>query len=167
MAIARHNYIQDKDVKFTVQTSITPRVNVENFDIWSDINRLDLNDLTGGDSFLRGQTIYVHMSMSSENIAYPFAVTSEKPEANKKDIFAIKGTVTGRQNNQLLVRYNFETFLPSGDLRDIIYARPNVKSSAVLAINDQGIARLVSVNVDGEIYPYRRIEGFALDGFTQ
>lgn len=166
MAIARHNYIQEKDVKFEVQTSITPRVNVENFDIWSDINRLDLNELTGGDNYLRGQTVYVHMSKGPNAIAYPFAVTSETRE-NEKDVFSIKGKVTGRQENMLLVRYNFETFLPSDALRDVVYSTPNATSSAVLAINDQGVPRLVSVTVDGEVYPYRRSEGFALNGLTQ
>lgn len=166
MAIARHNYIQEKDVKFEVQTSITPRVNVENFDIWSDLNRLDLEDLTGNDNFLRGQTVFVHMSKGPNAIAYPFAVTSEKRQS-EKDVFSIKGKVTGRQDNMLLVRYNFETFLPSDALREVVYSTPTAKSSAVLALNDQGVPRLVSVTVDGKIYPYRRSEGFALNGLTQ
>ncbi len=167
MAIARHNYIQEKDVKFKVQTSITPRVNVENFDIWSDINRLDLDEMTGGDSFLRGQTVYVHMSKGPEQIAYPFAVTADMPVSKEIDVFAIKGKVTGRQDNMLLVRYNFETFLPAENLREAVYTHPNAASSAILAINDDGIARLVSVEMDGITYPYRRIDGFTLNGLTQ
>ena len=167
MAIARHNFIQDKDVKFEVQTSITPRVNVENFDIWSDINRLDLRELTGGNKFLRGQTIYVHMSKGPGTIAYPFAVTPEEPENIDKEVFFLKGRVTGRQDDMLLVRYNFETFLPTEELRDVVYSDPNAPSSAILAINDQGIPRLVSIKVEGKTYPYRRMDGFGFKGFTQ
>ncbi len=166
-AIARHNYIQEQDVQIEVKSAISPRVGVENFEIWSEINFLNLEELSGGDNFLRGQTVYVHMSKGPSNVAYPFAVTSDRPITNDTSVFAIRGKVTGRENDSLQVRYNFETFLPSKDVKSIFRNNPNTPSTAMLAINDQGIARLVSVKVNGEIYPYRRMEVPALNGLSQ
>lgn len=166
-AIARHNYIQEKDVQFEVTSAISPRVGVENFDIWSEINFLDLSELTGGDNFLRGQTVYVHMSKGPEKIAYPFAVTAERPETNDPTVFSIKGRVAGRQNNHLQIRYNFETFLPPDSVRTIFLNDPNTPSSVVLAVNNQGVPRLVSVEIDQQSFPYRKMDVPALSGLTQ
>lgn len=166
-AIARHNYIQEQDVQFEVNSAISPRVGVENFDIWSEINFLDLTELTGGDSFLRGQTVYVHMSKGPGKVAYPFAVTSDRPETNDTSVFSIKGRVAGRQNDHLQVRYNFETFLPPETVRNIFLSDPNTPSSVVLAVNNQGVPRLVSVEIDQQSYPYRKMDVPALSGLTQ
>lgn len=166
-AIARHNYIQDQDVHFEVISAISPRAGVENFDIWSEINFLDLNELTGGDSFLRGQTVYVHMSKGPGKVAYPFAVTSDKPETNDSSVFAVKGKVSGRQDNALQIRYNFETFLPPNDLKNLVMSNPNTPSTVILALNDQGMPRLVSIEIDGKSYPYRKMDVPSLSGFAQ
>ncbi len=166
-AIARHNYIQEQDVKIEVKSAISPRVGAENFEIWSEINFLNLAELSGGDNFLRGQTVYVHMSKGPGNVSYPFAVTSDRPITNDNTVFAIRGKVTGRENDSLQVRYNFETFLPSTDVKSIFRKNPNAPSTAMLAINEQGVARLVSVQVDGKTYPYRRMEVPALNGLSQ
>jgi len=167
LAIARHSYIQDQDVHFEVQSSVSPRADVENFDIWSDINMLDLSELSGSDAFLRGQTVYVHMSKGPQRIAYPFAVTSEPPENPEASVFAIRGKVTGREGDTLIVRYNFETFLPPNDLRSVIRLAPNQPAKTVLAVNNQGMARLVSVEVDGKSYAYRKLSVPELNGLTQ
>lgn len=166
-AIARHSYIQEQDVRFEVKSAISPRVGVENFEIWSEINFLNLTELSGGDNYLRGQTVFVHMSKGPGNVAYPFAVTSDRPITNDTSVFAIRGKVTGRENNFLQVRYNFETFLPPKEIRSIFRNNPNSPSTAMLAINDQGVARLVSVDVNGETYPYRKTDVPALNGLRQ
>lgn len=168
-AIARHNYIQEQDIHFEVISAISPRAGVENFDIWSELNFLDLSELSGGDSFLRGQTVYVHMSKGPGKVAYPFAVTSAKPETNDKSVFAVKGKVTGRQNGSLQIRYNFETFLPPNDLKNIMLRDPNKPSTVILALNDQGVPRLVSIQVDGKSYPYRKMDvpSFSFSGLAQ
>ena len=167
IAIARHSFIQDKDIHFSVQSSISPRADVENFDIWSDINMLDLKELSGSDRFLRGQSVFVHMSKGPGNIAYPFAVTSEQPKSLEDSVFTLKGKVTGRENNTLVVRYNFETFLPPKDLKKAVMSSPNTPAISVLAINDQGTPRLVSVELNGKTYPYRKMDAPELNGFTQ
>lgn len=166
-AIARHNYIQEQDIQFEVPSAISPRIGVENFDIWSDINFLDLNELTGGDNFLRGQTVYVHLSKGPNKIAYPFAVTADRPETNDPNVFSIRGRVAGRQNNHLQVRYNFETFLPPEQVRSIFLSAPNTPSSVILAVNDQGVPRLVSIEIEDKSFPYRKMEVPALSGLTQ
>ncbi len=157
-AIARHNFIQEQDVRIEVMSAISPRVGAENFNIWSELNFLDLTELSGGDNFLRGQTVYIHMSKGPDEVAYPFAITSDKPVTNDSSVFSIKGKVTGREDNSLQVRYNFETFLPPKDLKKIIRQNPNTPSSVHLAINEQGVPRLVSIEVGGELFPYRKLE---------
>jgi len=166
-AIARHNYIQEQDVKIEVKSAISPRAGAENFEIWSEINFLNLAELSGGDNFLRGQTVFVHMSKGPENVAYPFAVTTDRPVTNDTSVFAIRGKVTGRENDSLQVRYNFETFLPPKEIKSIFRSNPNKPSTAMLAINNQGVARLVSVQVDETVYPYRRMDVPALNGLSQ
>ncbi len=167
IAIARHSYVQDQDIHFEVSSTISPRSDVENFDIWSDINMLDLAKLSGSNNFLRGQTVFVHMSKGPNNIAYPFAVTSNRPENTDKSVFTIRGKVTGRDQTTLIVRYNFETFLPSKPIQKVVRSDPSREAKAVLAINDKGLARLVSVEIEGKSYPYRKIDLPALDGLTQ
>ena len=168
MAIARHSYIEEQDVRLIVPSNISPRADVENFDIWSDINRLDLDQLSGPDSFLRGQTIYVHFSRGPDKIAYPFAVTNQRPDSLEKNVFVVRGKVTGRDDSALIIRYNFETFLPSRDIKQLIMNNPSASVMVELAINDQGAARLTTIEIEGEEYPYRKIEvPAALEGFTQ
>jgi len=167
IAIARHSYVQDQDIHFEVNSTISPRSDVENFDIWSDINMLDLVKLSGSNAFLRGQTVFVHMSKGPNNIAYPFAVTSDRPETTDKTVFTIRGKVTGRDTTTLIVRYNFETFLPSKPIQKIVRAHPSNEAKTILAINDKGVARLVSVEINGKNYPYRKIDLSSFDGFTQ
>ena len=168
LAIARHSYIEDQDIRFSVPSNISPRADVENFDIWSDINKLDLGDLSGPDGFLRGQTIYVHFSMGPNTIAYPFAVTTQRPSNLDNKVFVIRGKVTGREDNSLIVRYNFETFLPSKTIKQLVHDAPSAPAMVELAVNDQGIARLLAVEIDGQKHPYRKIEvPEALEGFTQ
>ena len=168
LAIARHSYIEDQDIRFSVPSNISPRADIENFDIWSDINKLDLDQLSGRDGFLRGQTIYVHFSKGPNTIAYPFAVTSQKPENLGQNVFVIRGKVTGRENNNLVIRYNFETFLPSKKVKQLIHETPSSTAMVELAVNDQGIARLFAIEIEGKKYPYRKIEvPEALEGLTQ
>lgn len=155
MAIARHSYIQKSDIHFEFQSIISPRADVENFDIWSDLNMLDLNEMFGDNRFVRGQTVYVHMSKGPGNIAYPFAVTRYKPDSINRSIFMIKGKVSGIEAGQLLVRYNFEKFLPSSDLKSLVRTTRVQQGKTMIAINDQGVARLVSVSISGETYAYR------------
>jgi len=167
VALARHNYIKAQDVRLELNSSISLPAGAENSHIWSEINMLNLSTLAGSDNFLRGQSVYVHMSKGPEKIAYPFAVTNDKPETTDTNIFAIKGKVSGRENDALFVRYNFESFLPSAKLKSYIRNNPNALSKTLLAVNDQGIARLVSVEISGKRFPYRDADSVALLGFTQ
>jgi len=167
MAMARHNYIHEKDVQIEILSAISPRAGAENFDIWSEINMLNLSELSGSDSFLRGQNVFVHMSKGPKKVAYPFAITGKMPEISDPDIFAIRGKVSGKEDNILFVRYNFETFLPPKDLKSVIRNAPNSPSQTTLAINDEGISRLVSVEINGEVYPYRKTVLPAPNGLTQ
>ncbi len=155
-AIARHNHIQAQDIKFSVPISITPQVDTENFHIWSDINLLDLQELTGPDHFLRGQNVYVHMAMGPNSIAYPFAVTSTRPKTVGSQVFMIKGKVTGTEDQNLIVRYNFETFLPSHSVKSVVRENPGLPASARLAINERGQARLIGLKINGQDYAYRK-----------
>lgn len=167
VAIARHSYIQEQDTHFTVEANISPRSDVENFDIWSDLNMLDLESLSGGNNFLRGQTVFVHMSKGPNNIAYPFAITADRPNVIDDAVFTIRGKVTGHQDAKLIIRYNFETFLPSEAIKNVVRSDPASPAKTILAINDKGAARLVSVEIGGNIYPYRKMELPSFESFSK
>ena len=157
--IAKHWHIENRAPRFVLSSMITPVPNAENMEIMTEINILDLDDLAGTDQIRSRDTVFVHMAMGPENIAYPFAITRDKPHAKSDNYaFYIKGQVVDVDSKIATIRYNFETFLPSRQLGERIGQTRNPDVQIELAVNDQAVARLVAVQVDGTKYPYRVIE---------
>ncbi len=167
LAIARHRHIETQDVRFVVPATVMPRSDVENLDIWSEINSLDLSELSGTNMVQRGDVVYIHMAAGPDKIAYPFAITPYRPDSDGTTFFSIRGKVTDRQDDTIIVRYNFETFLPPQALKTVVRQRSDYKASVEVAVNQKAIGRLLAVEVDGVRYPYRMIENPLLKGFTQ
>jgi len=98
------------------------------------------------------------MAKGPDTIAYPFAITNNKPRNLEPRVFTIRGKITGVENNHAIIRYNFETILPSKKIRQRFKTIADTKSEARLAVNKQGVPRLVSLGIDGETFKYRRAE---------
>lgn len=159
MAIAKHRHIETQDIRFEVPSVMETKAGAENVGLWSEINALDLNELSGTDNIKRWDTVYVHMATGPGLIAYPFGISKDRPVAHKDNrAFSIRGKVMKRDNKTITVRYNFETFLPSQNLKSIVTADHNDDLMVELAVNDQSVARLVALTVDGVRYPYKMIE---------
>ena len=160
VAIAKHLHIEDQDIRFAVPSEITSSYSSENVDSATEINTLDLSELTGSDNLKVWDTVYIHMAPGPDLIAYPFAVTHEMPNTRRDPYaFSIRGTVTEREGDIIKMRYNFETFLPTQDLKPVLESGPRTQTAQIeLAVSPQAIARLVAVNIEGVRYPYRVIE---------
>lgn len=168
LVIAKHWHVESRAPRFELMSEISVLPDAENMELRSEINRLDLSELSGTDAVEPRDSIYVHMATGPGMIAYPFSVTREKP-MSKTDgyAFSIRGSVVERKDDIITVRYNFETFLPSRKLEQKLIARQTPNARIELAVNEQSIARLVNVRVDGESYPYRVIERPVLGGVNE
>ena len=167
MAIAKHWHIEAKDVRFEIPTSVTTKFNSENVDLWTEINTLDIAELSGADHIKQWDTIYVHMAKGPDLIAYPFAVTHEMPRTIRDGYaFSVKGTVTEREGSIITLKYHFESFLPPRQVRHLITDPDTPNTTIELAVNKQAVARLVSVNINGVRYPYRVLEKPVLRGIA-
>lgn len=159
VAIAKHWHIEAQDVRFEILTDISYKSGSENVDLWTEINTLDLSELTGADNLRQWDSVYVHMAKGPDLIAYPFGVTHEMPRVRRDGYaFSIKGTITEREGDTIKLRYHFETFLPPRPVRNLIADPDHAGTKIELAVNKQAVARLVSVNIDGVRYPYRVLE---------
>jgi len=168
VAIAKHWHIEAKDVRFEIPTNISQKSSSENVDLWTEINTLDLSELTGSDHIRQWDNVYVHMAKGPDLIAYPFAITHEMPRVRRDGYaFSVKGTVTEREDKIIKLRYHFETFLPPRTARNLISNPGDADTTIELAVNKQAVARLVSVNIDGVRYPYRVLEKPVLRGLSQ
>ena len=155
-------------MRVAVSSDLTARQDIENVDIKSEINTLDLSELTGTNNLQVRDTVYIHMAMGPGKIAYPFGVSRERPKTRKNTYaFAIRGTVTQRDGDQVTLRYNFEKFLPTHEMKPLVHTGTNPGTEVEIAINRKAVARLVAVKIDGVRYPYRVIEKPVLKGFTQ
>ncbi len=167
-AIAQHWHVASKDVLFAVASDLSAQQNIENVDIQSEINTLDLSELTGVNNIHAWDTVFVHMATGPGKIAYPFGLSREKPVMNTSEhAFAVRGTVTAREGDIITLRYNFETFLPTQEMRPLVANGLKPGAEVELAVNRKAVARLVAVKIDGVRYPYRVIEKPVLKGFTQ
>lgn len=168
VAIAKHWHIEAKDVRFEVPSSVSTKFSSENVDLWTEINTLDISELTGTDHVRQWDTIYVHMAKGPDLIAYPFAITHEMPRAKRDGYaFSVRGTVTEREGTTIKLKYHFETFLPPRQVRNLITDPDNTNTTIELAVNKQAVARLVSVNINGVRYPYRVLEKPVLRGLPE
>lgn len=169
LAIAKHWHIESNDVRFEVPSTLFSSFDTENVDSLSEINTLDLSELTGTDNLRVWDTAYLHMAPGPDLIAYPFAITHEMPNTHRDPYaFSIRGTVVEREGDIIRMRYNFETFLPTHDLKPVIEMGAREQGATIeLAVNQQAVARLVAVNIEGVRYPYRVIEKPVLKGLTQ
>jgi hypothetical protein len=156
LAIASHLHIESQDIRFEIPSALVPRANVDNIDIWSEINELDLSEMSGTDAISRWDDVYIHMATGPNLIAYPFAVTHDRPETHKDGYaFSIRATVIDKADKIITLRYNFESFLPTRELRPRLQTELSTRANIELAVNKHGVARLVAIKLDGLRYPYR------------
>lgn len=168
LAVARHSHVENNQVNFSVPATISSRADSTQVSIWSDINVLNLSNLSGSDRIRRGETIYVSLAQGPNNIAYPFAVTHDKARTSIIDTaFTIKGTVTEVDNNRLIIRYSFESFIPVGDLAKRLNQHPIIDATLDLSVNNQSVPRMTSITIDDEIYAQRVMDAPLLKGFIQ
>ncbi len=168
IAIAQHWHVESKDVRFAVPSQLEPQPYSENVDIDTEINRLNLDDLSGTDNIQVNDKVYIHMATGPDLIAYPFGISKNKARTRRGEhAFAIRATVTSREDREIEVRYNFETFLPSRNMKSVLSAMRNIPAAVELSVNQNSVARLVAVNIDGTRYPYRVIEKPVLKGLTR
>lgn len=168
VAIAQHWHVQAKDDRFVVLSELYPLGHSENVDISSEINRLDLEELSGSDNIKARDSVYVHMAAGPEKIAYPFGISKTKTKIRSDEhAFSVKGTVRHKEGSVIDVRYNFETFLPSKDMTSALNSGTPSVVQVELAVNKQATARLVAIEINGQRYPYRVIEKPELNGLTR
>lgn len=168
VAIAQHWHITSKDMRFELPTELTASVTGANVEIKSEITQLDLNDLTGTDNIDKWDTVYVHMAGGPGLIAYPFGISKDRPKGRRdRHAFSVRAFVTEREGDVLSLRYSFDTFLPSQDMKPFLRGATYSQTRVEVAVNNQAIPRLVSVELDGIKYPYRVIEKPVLKGLTK
>lgn len=168
LAIAQHWHVQASDARFTVPAKLSVHSYTENVDIYSEINRLDLDELSGTDNIRERDTVFVHMASGPGTIAYPFGISKSRARTRTEEhAFSVRGTVMARKGKIIDVKYNFETFLPTREMKAVISRSPSRYVNIELAANQQSVTRLVAVQIDGMRYPYRVIEKPVLKGLTQ
>ncbi len=167
VAIAKHWHVAAQDARFEMPSQLTIEP-LGSVDIQSEINKLDLSELTGTDNVREWDTVYVHMAYGPNLIAYPFGISKTKPRIRKGDqAFALRGTVTKKEDTTITVHYNFETFSPSGEMKPLLFGDRAADTKVEIAVNRASVARLVAVEVDGVRYPYRVMEKPVLKGLTR
>lgn len=168
LAIAQHWHVQAKDARFAVPSQLAFHDYTENVDIDSEINRLDLEQLSGTDNISVRDTVYVHMASGPGMIAYPFGISKTRTASKREEhAFSLRGTVMAREGAIIDIRYNFETFLPTREMKPALASRVDAPVLAELAVNDHSVARLVAIEIGGVRYPYRVIEKPVLKGLTR
>lgn len=168
VAIAQHWHIASKDARFEILTELTLKPDAANVEITSEITQLDLNDLSGTNNVQRWDTVYVHMASGPGLIAYPFGISKDRPRSRRdKHSFNLRAFVTEREGDIITLRYSFDTFLPSRDMKPLLRGAKYPQTRIEVAVNSQSVARLVAVELDGIRYPYRVIEKPELKGLTK
>ena len=168
VAIAQHWHITSKDARFEVLTELSVKPDAANVEITSEITQLNLSELTGTNNIKRWDTVYVHMASGPGLIAYPFGISKDRPRGRRdKHAFSLRAFVTEREDDLITLKYSFDTFLPSQDMKPLLRGATYPQTRVEVAVNSQSVARLVAVELDGVRYPYRVIEKPVLKGFTR
>ena len=167
-AIARHLHIENSDDRLILEAKLLPITASGNYSVETILHSLDLTELNGPDRFKTGDEVYVHMARGPGKIAYPFAVTAQKPGAdNTNTAFAIRGFVAQQIEDKLSVRYRFENFIPNGNLKANLAQRITTSATLELNVNDNATARIMSLEIDGKSYTHRVIENPVDPALTQ
>lgn len=168
VAIAQHWHITSKDMRFELPTELTASETNGNVEIRSEINQLDLNELTGTDNVRKWDTVYIHMASGPGLIAYPFGISKNRPRGRRdRHAFTLRGFVTERTDDIISLRYSFDNFLPSQDMKPFLRGKTYAQTRVEVAVNSHAVPRLVAVELDGNKYPYRVIEKPVLKGFMK
>lgn len=168
IAIAQHWHVQANDARFDVPSELAFYSYTENVDIKSEINRLDLGELSGPDNIRVRDTVYIHMAAGPGKIAYPFGISKARAASKREEhAFSVRGKVMAREGTVIDIRYNFETFLPTREMKSAIEKPITGPVQAELAVNSQSVARLVALEINGKRYAYRVMEKPVLKGLTR
>lgn len=139
-----------------------------NVGIVFELNTLDLNEVAGTDNIHPHDIVYIHMQPGPGLIAYPFGISKDKPRTHKdEEAFSIRGTVTSREGKIIKLRYNFDAFAPTQDMKPLFSKGQSRLAQVELAVNKQSVARLAAIELGGVRYPYRVMEKPVLKGLTQ
>ena len=167
IAIANHLYIQSQDEKFEIIAQFSMRAGTDLYEITSELNHLSLSELSGADEFKRGETVFVHMAKGPEAIAYPFALTTHSAKAFDENAFTLKAVIVEADTETVNLRYNFEKFLPSRDLKQRLSQKISLPTKIELAVNSHSVPRLSAVIVDGQKFAHQVIDESFLDVLYQ
>lgn len=123
-----------------------------------DISQLPTPPETGrGDSYARGQTVYVTLQQDPTGAWASKAVTTTYPADVAVSEVVMKGTVrsrfqrTAEGDNAIAVRYGIESyFVPEGNGDSLEQTVRDKKIHAIVAVGRDGTAALKGIIIDGE-----------------
>ena len=168
IAIAQYWHIASQDARVAFPSELVTPVDTNNVGIMFELNSLDLAEVSGTDNIHPFDVVYVHMQPGPGLIAYPFGISKDKPKIDKNETaFSIRGTVISREGSVINLRYNFDAFFPTREMKPLLSPGQARHARVELAVNKQSIARLAAVELDGVRYPYRVMEKPVLKGLTQ
>lgn len=119
------------------------------------ISRLDLNKVsTNYRDFRQGDTVYIVLREAGKFWTAK-SVSKTKPVVRNGEVY-IKGKVTRRYDNTLMVEYGIESyFVPEGAGKEIERARNARRISVKVAVNKSGNAIIKQILVDDKPLRFR------------
>lgn len=168
VAIAQYWHIASKDARVTFPSELISISEAGNVAILFELNTLDLNEVAGTDNIHPHDVVYIHMQPGPGLIAYPFGISKDRPKVHKDEqAFSIRGTVTSREGKVIKLRYNFDAFAPTHEMKPLFFEGQSRLGNVEIAVNNQSVARLAAIELGGVRYPYRVMEKPVLKGLTQ
>jgi len=132
------------------------------------IHILDMSTLTGVDDVNPDDLVYVHMAKGPEYLAYPFALTRSRPSQNNaSEMFSVRAQVVEIDQNDVTLRYSFDTAALSKTLDDALNRNTNKSVKAEIAVRPNAAPLLTAIIIGEDRFSQRVILKPELKAFTQ
>lgn len=157
-SLARQSITAERPLELTLPANFKTAASF--IQLSTDINSLNLADLSGNTGIAIGDVIYVHLNTSAaldipstQLLRYPYAVSQNRPYRSDDSTVSLRGVVTGRDDQTLSVSYHFEVIPSSKDLEDKLQRSEN--GTITLAVNRRAVGHVLSVKIDEETFTIR------------
>ena len=133
------------------------------------LNTISTANVAGQNVFLAEDNVFVFLSPGPDNIWYPYAVSKRPPEQGCQvdECLVLSGEIAEAQSGTIQIHYQFEDFVPSDQILQMIRYKMPRHSEITLVIGKDGRAAVRSLHLDGQTLNQRKMDMPALFGFIQ